>query len=384
MPCPMRMGPAADDQGLRARRRLGLVLFFIGAVEVGRLRLELGGAGVHHLIDRADVPFVAQAAHLLLAHVGKAADNGVGESEPLGLPQQLAVKAGGQQAVLHVCNVLEGAGEPAVYSGAPGQVFRRCALSQSGQQRPEAFVAWAEPVRRGRAAFPQDVAAADFQRADGLLEGGLEGAVYGHHLAGGLHLRAERAVAGGELVKRPAGYLDDAVVQRRLKRRRGLLGDGVGDFVETLAGGYLGRYAGYGVAGGLAGERGTAADAGVDLDNVVGRSRRVPPLGRVSPTSELGSRAYWTLPPPSMPSARMMRRLAERSILVLFVGERLAWRHHDAVTGVDAHGVYVLHVANGDAVVGGVAHHLVLDLFPAHKRAFDEHLVDGTGGQGRY
>ena len=67
--------------------------------------------------------------------------------------------------------------------------------------------------------------------------------------------------------------------------------------------------------------------------------------------------------------------------LVLVVGERLAGRDDDRVAGVDAHRVDVLHVADDDAGVGGVAHHLVLELFPADQRLLDEHLVDRAGRQ---
>ena len=47
---------------------------------------------------------------------------------------------------------------------------------------------------------------------------------------------------------------------------------------------------------------------------------------------------------------------------------------------MDAHGVDVFHVADGDAVVGGIAHHLVFQLFPALQVYLYEHLIDGAGG----
>ena len=71
------------------------------------------------------------------------------------------------------------------------------------------------------------------------MQGALEGAVDRHHLAGRLHLRAERAVAEGELVERPARNLDDDVVERGFERGRRLLRDGVRDLVERLADGDL-------------------------------------------------------------------------------------------------------------------------------------------------
>jgi hypothetical protein len=44
---------------------------------------------------------------------------------------------------------------------------------------------------------------------------------------------------------------------------------------------------------------------------------------------------------------------------------------------MDAHRVKVLHVADRDARVVAVAHHLVLDLLPAQERPFDQHLARG-------
>ncbi len=43
---------------------------------------------------------------------------------------------------------------------------------------------------------------------------------------------------------------------------------------------------------------------------------------------------------------------------------------------MDTDGINVFHVADGDAVAGRVAHHLVLDLLPAGDAALDEHLSD--------
>ncbi len=65
---------------------------------------------------------------------------------------------------------------------------------------------------------------------------------------------------------------------------------------------------------------------------------------------------------------------------MFLVAQGLAGRHHYAVARVHPHRVDVLHVADGDAVVGAVAHHLVLELLPAEEAALDQHLVDGGGG----
>ena len=54
MPWPMRLGPPPRITTLRAVGRRRLVLVLVGRVEVGRVGLELGGAGVDQLEDGAD------------------------------------------------------------------------------------------------------------------------------------------------------------------------------------------------------------------------------------------------------------------------------------------------------------------------------------------
>ena len=71
--------------------------------------------------------------------------------------------------------------------------------------------------------------------------------------------------------------------------------------------------------------------------------------------------------------------------MVLAVGEGLRGGDNDALAGMDAQRVEVLHVADGDAVVVTVAHHLILDLFPPLERLLDEELVgivESLGGEG--
>ena len=66
------------------------------------------------------------------------------------------------------------------------------------------------------------------------------------------------------------------------------------------------------------------------------------------------------------------RHLAEQVILP--VGQGLAGGHHDALSGMNAHRIKVFHIADGDAIVVAVAHHLVFDLFPALEILLDQDL----------
>ena len=204
----------------------------------------------------------------------------------------------------------------------------------------------------------------------------LERAVDRHHLAGRLHLRAERAITGGELVEGPAGDLDDAVVEGWFKGGGRALRDAVRDLVEALAGGNLRGDPGDRVARCLRRERGGTRNTRIDLDHVVGEL-----LGRlgVVPGDDVWPRRERELHVAAALDAQrpddLERAVAER--LVLGVGERLRGCDDDRVAGVDAHRVEVLYVADRDAGVVGVPHHLVLQLLPAEERAFNQDLGDG-------
>ena len=222
--------------------------------------------------------------------------------------------------------------------------------------------------------------AAQFQGTDAFLNGRLKGTVDGHYFAGGFHLRSGAAVAVGELVERPAGNLDHAVIQGRLKGGFGAPGDGVGDFVQPASDGNLGGHPGDGVAGGLAGQGRTAADAGVDFDDIVGRIGLPGQAdGRRHPGMRLQGELHIATALDAQPANDLQAGRPQH--LILFVGEGLAGGDYDAVAGMDAHRVEVFHIADGDAVVGAVAHYLILDFLPAHQRAFQQDLGNGAGGQ---
>ena len=69
----------------------------------------------------------------------------------------------------------------------------------------------------------------------------------------------------------------------------------------------------------------------------------------------------------------------------LLVGKGLRRGHHDALAGMYAERVEVLHVADCDAVVVAVAHDLVFDFLPSAQGLLDQHLGregEGLAGQG--
>ena len=105
------------------------------------------------------------------------------------------------------------------------------------------------------------------ERAQGFLEGLLEGAADGHGLAHRLHAGREGIARPLELLEGEARDLDHAIVERGFEAGRGLLGDVVGDLVERVAHGQKRRRLGDREARRL-GRKGRAArDTRVHLDH---------------------------------------------------------------------------------------------------------------------
>ncbi len=155
-------------------------------------------------------------------------------------------------------------------------------MAQRGRDRPQPFIGRRHRARARVgpvAVLPEQRPSADLEAAHGFLQRRLEAAVDRHHLARRLHLRADLAVAEGELVERPARDFDHAVVQRRLERRRRALRHRVGYLVQPFADRDLGRDARDRVARRLRCQRRAARHARVDLDDVVGR--RVEAVARL-------------------------------------------------------------------------------------------------------
>ena len=377
---------AAEHDGLASRERQRLVLLLVRRVEVRRHRLELGGAGVHHLVHRPDPPLRAEMPHVGWKDADERRDVGVGVAQALRAAQQP------RRRRLPLQLLFREADDRAQLPQEPDPDARARVDLRLGRAAPEGREHTPEPVIGGDVRevaldegcrlqrlrplrrLIEQALPLHLERAERLQERRLEGAVDRHHLARRLHLRAEPAVGIAELVERPARDLHHDVVERRLERRGRPLRHRVRDLVEALADRDLRRDAGDRVARRLRGERRAAGDARVHLDDVVRDLRvRVRRRSLVRVEGELHVAATLDAERADDPQ----RRAAQ--LLVLLVGERLGRGDHDGVSGVHAHRIDVLHVADRDAGVPGVAHDLVLELLPAHERPLDEDLTDRRG-----
>src|SRR5829696_7639820 len=78
-----------QDQHRRFLSRRDLGLQVVAAVVVRSARGEFGSTGIHGLVDRPHAQRPADSPYDVVAQVPQGCDLGVGESVPLGRPQQL-------------------------------------------------------------------------------------------------------------------------------------------------------------------------------------------------------------------------------------------------------------------------------------------------------
>ena len=114
-----------------------------------------------------------------------------------------------------------------------------------------------------------DAGNADVQHSDRLLQHFLVTAGNRHDFADRFHLRAEFQADFAEFFQIPARIFQHDVIQRRLKTSRRLLRHRIFNIIQAVAERELRSDERERIAGRFRGERGTAAQAGVDLDNPV-------------------------------------------------------------------------------------------------------------------
>ena len=353
-----------DDRLAAAGEGPGLAEPVIGGVEIGRLRVKLRAAGVHHLVHR--IPVLRQ-----FSAAGKPAESLIGIAQPLALPV-LRLRQAVCNGSLERRQLPQLAEEPGVDSGDVVDLLYGDAGFQRLEHREEPVIVHsAEPLPDGGVVpvvrFPVQGVHADLRAPDSLEQGHLEAGGDGHHLACGLHLRAQGPAGIGELVEGPLGHLHHDIVQGGLEAGTGLARDVVFNLVQGVAQSDLGGDLGDGVAGGLGGQGRGPADPGIHFDDRVLKALRVQCQLHVAATHD-----------PQV-GDDVQRRLAEH--LELLVRQGLGGGHHDGVAGMDTHRVQVLHGADGNHVAHAVPHGLELDLLPAEDGLLHQNLRDGRGVQ---
>ena len=213
---------------------------------------------------------------------------------------------------------------------------------------------------------PQGVAA-DFRAAHSLHQGLLHAHADGHHLASGLHLRAQSALAVHKLIKGPLRQLGHNIVQRRFKAGAGLAGNGIAHFIQGIPDGDLRGALGDGIPGSLGCQGRGATHPGIDLNNRVLKAVRVQGKLAVAAALHLQGRNDVQGGP------------AQHLIFLVRQGQRRG--HHDGVAGMHTYRVNVLHGAHRHYVAQAVPHDLKLDFLPPGNAALHQNLGNGRQAQ---
>ena len=365
---------AAQHHDLGGLSGRGLTLLFVGGVQVGRAGRELRGAGVHPLEGRLHAEGQAPLAHFGLRAAGELRQALVREAVPLQAPERWGVQRGeARHGGFGLHQALDLDEKPRIDVRRGMYVRHRHAGAKGVRDEEDAVGARLRqlvgeaPLPRFRLVFVQQriqAVLAGLQSTQRLLQGFLERAADGHHLAHGLHLRGEAIRDVGELLEGEARHLGDHIVDGWLERRRGDAGDVVGQLIERVAHRELRRHLGDGKAGGLGRQRRGARHARIHLDDD-------------------HAAAFWIDGELHVGAAGFDADLPQHGdggvaqALIFLVRERLRRRHGDGVASVDAHGIHVLDGADDDAVVAPVAHHLHLELLPAQQGFVDEQFAGG-------
>ena len=340
----------------------GFVLLIVGGVEVRGFGRKLGGAGVYHLE-------AGRAVEVLTTLAGELFDGGIQESVLFGGQVFLLSQFPFREALLHLGQLLQLGEEPLVNHGdavdliqgdAPldGLVHHKNPLVVAVVEQPMDFL-----IGVGSQLGHGEGVQLQLNGADRLHHGLLEIDADGHHLAGGLHLGAQGALAVDKFIKGPFGEFDHQIVDSGFKAGVGGAGHRIENLVQGVADGNFGGNLGDGIASGFGSQSRGTGNPGVYLDDRILKGGGVQ--GKLAVAS-----AFHPQGPHNVEGGG-----AEH--LKLFVREGHRRGHNDGIAGVDAHRVHILHGADGDAVALAIPDDLKLDLLPAGDALLHQNLGDG-------
>ena len=370
------VGATTDDHDLVTVGGIGLTLFIVAGVHVGRIRGEFCRAGIHPLVDRQHTQLFTLATYVRFLHPQQLRQAGIGKALALERIQAVA----GQTAESAVGQLLLGTNQifdlyqvPAIDLGDIEHIVHghtdteRIAndpdalRARRGQQLRHLFTG----IRRRRVHMGIKTDGLGFQTTQCFLYGFLEVTANGHHFTHRFHLRGQDRIGFSEFFEVEARNLGDHVINGWLEGSRGLA---AGNFVLQLIQGVthrqLGRHLGNRKARRLGRQGRRTTHPRIHLDH------HHAPVIRVDAELHVGAAGFHA-------DLTQHRQRGVTHDLQLFIGKRLGRRHGDGVTGMHTHGIKVFDGANDDAVVLFVADHFHLVLFPAQQRLVDQQLIGG-------
>ena len=239
---PDTVRTTAQDDYLLVLGGRRLVFLFIRRVEIWRVALKLGSAGIHQLVNGLEAMFLAQVANVLgsalaAVYFPGCGETGIRQSHALGFAQEIGGNGFRRMLLdllLHINDLFELVEEPGIDAGNAREFFYGVALAQGiaeidqalGMRGDQALskTAWLDLLRSRLLA--------GVERSDALHHCLFESASHGHGFADGFHLWTEALVSPGKFLELPFGDLDDDIVDGRLEASRSLAHNVVGNLVE--------------------------------------------------------------------------------------------------------------------------------------------------------
>ena len=347
---------------LLAGCRLDLGFLIKGGVIIGRFCLKFCRTGINGLVYR----HACQTAHFLF---GQTLNHLIGKAHLLCCQiQRLIQLLCLLQCMLHVNDAHKAMEEPGVNPGnimyflnghdttAECLTDRENTLEITGLNLFNNFLV----AQLGNQRHGQGVNL-HFNGPDCLHQRCFKAVGDGHYLTGCLHLGTQALVRIHELIKRPAGELDNTVVQCRLKAGYRLTGNRIGQLIQTIAYGNLCRNLGNRITGCLGSQCGGTGYTGIYFDNRIFKGIRIQ--GKLYVTAAFNAQLGDDL------------QCGGTQHLVLIITQGLARCHNNRVAGVHANRVNVFHVADGDDIALAVTHDFVFDFLPACNTFLNQNLI---------
>ena len=346
--------------------RTNLTFSTIHRIIVGSGRRKLRRTGIHHFINRPDTVFLSKRFDLRSAPPCKPGDHIVRKFNPLGLLQQLRCQLLCLQRFLHFHQDSNFINKPSINHRDFMYSLIGNAFSNGFRNHPDSpVVRHLQPaLQLFRTQITEIIGKQAvrmlFQGTDGLHQGSLKIITDTHNLTGGLHLGSKRTLCRNKLIKRQSRYLHHAVIQCGFETGISLLRDGIFDLIQGVTQSNLCRHLGDWVACGLGSQGRGPAHPGIHLDDTVLKAGGMQRELHIAAAGNL-QLVY-----------DIQRGCPQH--LVFLVAQSLGRRHHNAVSRMHTHRVYIFHVADSDAVPCTVPHDFILDLLPSCDTSLHQYL----------
>ena len=202
------------------------------------------------------------------------------------------------------------------------------------------------------------MAKSDFQRAYRFQETFFHRSADAHNLTGGFHLRGKSVVGISKFIKRETWHFCNHVVKCRLKGGGRVCNL---NFIQRHTYTNLCRYTGDGITACFGSQCGRSRNSRIYLNEII--------LKRVRVKCKLHVAAAFNL------ERTDDFQCAVTKHMIFFVAKRLRWANYNGIACMDADGVEIFHITNGDGCVVRITHNFVFNFFITLDTLFNQNLA---------